>query len=255
MTACYPSDLARKIVLAFSTSSTRLRPITAGAVLIGAVLAAQTAQAAVAAETCDAAKRNRNGQPECIRDRQGERPHRGRQPQRLGDRGQRHRRPNRSVGNRARSERLGHQPFVQPQHLIGRFHLSTTTDDRSTFAHGLASGGGMTATWTALENPIVTPVFGMTVAALVDNWVLVSGTIPATGIPLEMMEDASLPTNGPGTQPGNANFVLSEFQVSATAVPVPVPVALPLMAGGLRRRVCWARAAAADAPLAACTLD
>jgi hypothetical protein len=138
------------------------------------------------------------------------------------------------------------QNFFQGKHLLGRFRLSTTTDDRSTFADGLQNGGDVTATWTVLAAPTVTSIAGMVFTTLVDNSVLVSGTIPATaiyelsynvalsgvtGIRLEVMEDASLPTNGPGTEPGNGNLVLTEITVSATAVPV--PAALPLLAGGL----------------------
>ena len=37
-----------------------------------------------------------------------------------------------------------------PQHTLGRFRLSVTTDNRNTFADGLANGGDVTANWTVL---------------------------------------------------------------------------------------------------------
>ncbi len=135
------------------------------------------------------------------------------------------------------------QSFTGPAfHLIGRFRLSTTTDDRSTFADGLTSGGDVTANWTVLTAPA-----GMTFTTLEDNSVLVGGTTPATatydvsyagaysnitGIRLEVLEDASLPFNGPGRQPVNGNFVLTEITLNPSTV-VPAPLALPLLAAGI----------------------
>lgn len=43
-----------------------------------------------------------------------------------------------------------------------------------------------------------------------------------------MLENASLPTSGPGTK-YNGNFVLTELTLNAGMVPVPVPVAFPLL--------------------------
>ena len=136
---------------------------------------------------------------------------------------------------------------IQPQHLIGRFRLSTTTDDRSLFADGLTSGGDITATWSVLNNPTVAAVAGLTFATLGDNSVLVNGTGPSeatytvsysglalsgvTGLRLEVLADASLPSSGPGLQ-GNGNFVLTEFEAS-TAAGVPEPASLALLAFGL----------------------
>ena len=132
------------------------------------------------------------------------------------------------------------QNFTGPAfHLIGRFRLSTTTDDRSTFADGLASGGDVTANWTVLTAPVVSGPAGMTFTTLGDNSVLVGGSTPATGtydvsytgaysnvtgVRLEVLEDASLPFNGPGRQPVNGNFVLTEITLNPTTV-VPAPPA------------------------------
>jgi hypothetical protein len=69
---------------------------------------------------------------------------------------------------------------VQPQHLIGRFHLSTTTHDRSTFADDLANGDDVTAARTVLAAQTITGIAGMVFTPLGDNSVLVGGTIPAT---------------------------------------------------------------------------
>lgn len=114
------------------------------------------------------------------------------------------------------------------QHLLGRFRLSITTDDRSTFADGLDSGGDVTANWTVLTTPQVSSVPGMTFTVQPDNSILVGGTIPntatyeidyngsfsgVTGVRLEVMEHPSLPFNGPGTQPAAGNLVLTELEM------------------------------------------
>lgn len=129
------------------------------------------------------------------------------------------------------------QNFPSPAfHLIGRFRLSTTTDDRSAFADGLATGGDVTANWIVLTAPAVSGPAGMTFTTLGDNSVLVGGPVPATGtydisytgayanvtgIRLEVMEHPSLPHDGPGLQPTNGNFVLTELVVNdSTVVPL-----------------------------------
>jgi hypothetical protein len=53
-----------------------------------------------------------------------------------------------------------------------------------------------------------------------------------TGIRLEVLEDASLPFNGPGTQSINGNFVLTEITLNPSTV-VPAPPALPMLAAGI----------------------
>jgi hypothetical protein len=122
-----------------------------------------------------------------------------------------------------------------PRHLLGRFRFSRTTDDRSLFADGLATGGDVTANWVVLTNPVVTGPAGMTFTTLGDNSVLVSGSVPntgtytvsystslvdVTGFRLEALEDPSLPGgNGPGLNPTNGNFVLTELRVSSVPEP------------------------------------
>lgn len=130
-----------------------------------------------------------------------------------------------------------------PNHTLGRFRISVTTDDRAQFADGLASGGDVTANWSAL-----TPVFfaadAATLSLLSDGSILANSFFAAndhyrvvaetaltgiTGVRLEALEDPSLPTNGPGWQSQNGNFVLSEFEFSITPIPEPSMVVL----GGL----------------------
>ena len=95
---------------------------------------------------------------------------------------------------------------------------------------------------------------GQTLTEQPDFSLLASGTNPSTdtltltaptsltgitGIRLEMLPDASLPSNGPGRAP-NGNFVVSELTVSITAVPEPGDYAavagLALAAFGAWRR-------------------
>lgn len=141
-----------------------------------------------------------------------------------------------------------------PSHNLGRFRLSLTTDDRSTFADGLESGGDVTANWTVLHLASFSSANGQTLTEQPDFSLLASGTNPSTdtltltaptsltgitGIRLEMLPDASLPSNGPGRAP-NGNFVVSELTVSITAVPEPGDYAavagLALVAFGAWRR-------------------
>jgi hypothetical protein len=114
------------------------------------------------------------------------------------------------------------------QHTLGRFRLSFTTDDRSTFADGLESGGDVTANWVVLDPIIFTSQNGATLTEQPDMSILASGFNPATdtytvttsttltgitGIRLEVLADPSLPFNGPGRRPDNGNFVLTEMAV------------------------------------------
>jgi hypothetical protein len=142
-----------------------------------------------------------------------------------------------------------------PNHNLGRFRLSLTTDDRSTFADGLESGGDVTANWTVLHLASFSSANGQTLTEQPDFSLLASGTNPSTdtltltaatsltgitGIRLEMLPDLSLPSNGPGRAGSNGNFVLSEFTVGITAVPEPADHAavagLALVAFGTWRR-------------------
>jgi hypothetical protein len=86
-----------------------------------------------------------------------------------------------------------------------------------------------------------TSLNGTSLSRLGDNSILAGGTAPLTdtytitaattltgitGIRLEVLQDPSLPFNGPGREPPNGNFILSEFQVSIAQVPEPGSAAL-----------------------------
>jgi hypothetical protein len=131
---------------------------------------------------------------------------------------------------------LNGPPTLPPQHLLGRFRLSVTTDPRDTFADGLPTGGDVTADWTVLDPITVASTNGATFTKLGDFSILAGGPTPdtdiytvtastalggVTGIRLEMLQDASLPFNGPGRQPTNGNFVLTDLAVDAAPVPEP----------------------------------
>lgn len=130
--------------------------------------------------------------------------------------------------------------------LIGSFRLSATTDSRATFADGQVSGGDVTANWTVLTPFSALSSDGGVLNVLGDGAILASGAMPAsttytisaltnlqniTGFRLEVLEDASLPKEGPGLQATYGNFVLTEFAVTAT--PVPEPAMWLTMALGL----------------------
>ncbi len=133
------------------------------------------------------------------------------------------------------------QTFVG--HNVGRFRWSATTDDRSNFADGLQSGGDVTANWTVLTPVSVAQPVSMSSSILGDGSVLMSGTpvlgkytvnlnlglSNVTGLRLEVLDDPSLPTNGPGMYSTNGNFVLTEVNVQA----VPEPATLVGVAAGL----------------------
>jgi len=132
--------------------------------------------------------------------------------------------------------------FLSGLHQVGRFRISTTTDDRSTFADGLVTGGDVTANWTVLMPTSVTAgsmnstilgdgsILMANADGLTDYEVLFNAPVSGvTGFRLEVMEDASLPTGGPGMHPTNGNFVVTEFEVHA----VPEPTTLSVLVGGL----------------------
>jgi hypothetical protein len=139
-----------------------------------------------------------------------------------------------------------HQLHSNPGHNIGRFRISLTTDLRSEFADGLATGGDVTANWVILHPLTATSTGGATLSVLSDDSILASGTNPATsvytvtaltplvgvtGFRLEVLEHASLPHLGPGRFPQHGNFTLTEFQVAAQAA-VPEPSSLTLLGLG-----------------------
>ncbi|MBL8177851.1 MAG: hypothetical protein JNK48_24445 [Bryobacterales bacterium] len=139
------------------------------------------------------------------------------------------------------------QLYDSSQHTVGRFRISVTTDARAGFADGLQSGGDVTAAWTVLTPVSAAATNGPALTILGDGSVLASGTNPAnsvytvvaptaltgiTGVRLEVLEDASLPGSGPGRQPANGNFVLTEFEVSVDAA-VPEPGTFAAALGAL----------------------
>ena len=129
---------------------------------------------------------------------------------------------------------------------LGKFKLSATTDDRDTFADGLAVGGDVDANWVALHPTSVETLSGDTFNILPDGTILFSGGTPLanldtytvtaltqlqgiTGFRLDVLSDGTLPGGGPGLH-SDGNFVLSEFGV--TALPVPEPATLVLLVLG-----------------------
>ncbi|HWQ92460.1 MAG TPA: proprotein convertase P-domain-containing protein, partial [Clostridia bacterium] len=107
---------------------------------------------------------------------------------------------------------------------LGRFRISVTTDDRSTFADGQSRSGDVGANWTVLEPISQISANGATLTRLPDNSILASGAAPdldvytvlaktpltnITGVRLEVLTDPSLPSGGPGREPNNGNFVLT----------------------------------------------
>jgi hypothetical protein len=139
-----------------------------------------------------------------------------------------------------------HHLFNSPgQHNIGRFRLSATTDSRAEFADGLSTGGDVKANWTVLDPLSATSTGGTVLNRLDDYSVLATGINPTisvytvtaqafltgiTGFRLEVLEDPSLPNHGPGRST-SANFVLTEFQVEATALAVPEPSTRAMVVG------------------------
>ena len=118
-------------------------------------------------------------------------------------------------------------------HTLGSFRYSYTTDDRSTFADGLNSGGDITANWVQITPLSATATNGVTLAIQGDNSVLSGGADPnrttttvtanlgpiasgITGFRLEALENGALPSSGPG-RAGNGNWVARELDVSAFA--------------------------------------
>jgi hypothetical protein len=67
------------------------------------------------------------------------------------------------------------QLFTSAGHNLGRFRLSATTDARSAFADGLASGGDVTAAWTVLAPLSANSTNGATLTILGDNSILAGG--------------------------------------------------------------------------------
>ncbi|MHC4696266.1 MAG: CARDB domain-containing protein, partial [Planctomycetota bacterium] len=118
-----------------------------------------------------------------------------------------------------------------PDHALGKFRLSATTDSRDEFADGLGTGGDVTANWTELSPILATSSSGIPLSIRPDNSILADETwgdpvtdeyrvvastdlTGITGFRLEALTDASLPLTGPGLPDVNGNFVLTEIQVA-----------------------------------------
>jgi len=123
-------------------------------------------------------------------------------------------------------------------HAIGRFRLSVTTSDRTSFADGndgatTPGNVGPEGIWSVLMPTIVCGLDDVAMAIADDGSVLVTPNsfIPMvytviaetpltgiTGIRLEALNDSSLPFEGPGLQVSNGNFVLTEFEAYSASL-------------------------------------
>ncbi len=134
-------------------------------------------------------------------------------------------------------------------HNLGRFRLSVTTDDRSTFADGLSTGGDVTANWTVLDPISFSAANGTILTKLDDGSILASGPNPdtevytvaarttltrITGIRLEAIPHPSLSHGGPGRSSFAGNFVLTEFGVSISLDTIPLTASIHRAV-----QVCW----------------
>ena len=147
------------------------------------------------------------------------------------------------------------QTYAGAGHTLGRFRLSITTDDRSKFADGLASGGDVGARWLVLNPQQMQSANGTTLTELPDHSILASGASPdtdiytisarttltdITGIRLEALQHESLPSHGPGrhgTTLGSGNFVLTELLLEAA--PLPVVPSIPVHTRSSETEICW----------------
>jgi PEP-CTERM motif-containing protein len=128
------------------------------------------------------------------------------------------------------------------QHTLGDFELSYTTDAR---VGGFSDTG---VTWTPLTLLTATATNGAILSISNVNEVTASGTNPQTsvytitaqtfatgitGFRLGTLLDPAFFGNGPGRQPTNGNFVLTELQVDAVNAVVPEPATMGLVLVGL----------------------
>jgi hypothetical protein len=119
------------------------------------------------------------------------------------------------------------------EHAIGRVRLAYTTRPRTEFADGndgTQSPGdvGSPSVWTVPRVQTAVASNGATLSIQADQSILaedldstdavytVTATVPGggiTGFRIEVLNDPSLPFNGPGLQDTNGNFVLNELEV------------------------------------------
>ncbi len=121
------------------------------------------------------------------------------------------------------------------EHALGKFRLSVTTSNRSTFADGnegttTPGNVGASGIWTVLQPRRQCATSGATMTIGGDSSILVQDLnstdalyvveadttlVGITGVRLEVLEDGVLPQTGPGLQNSNGNFVLADFTVRA----------------------------------------
>jgi hypothetical protein len=126
--------------------------------------------------------------------------------------------------------------LVPPDHLLGAFSLGYTT----------AAGPNLSSPYNPFTITGASSLNGTTLSPLASDGLLASGTLPSTdvytisltensanpitGIFLKVLYDPSLPFSGPGRQPSNGNFVVTELTADAVAaVPEPSTWAMLLL--------------------------
>lgn len=140
------------------------------------------------------------------------------------------------AGNTTFEVELSFQHFPAPPanwSPLGRFRLSATTDPREAFANGVATDADLPANWIVLD-PISVGALGAVLRELDDHSILTvsnsswqdvytitfkSPVTAITGFRLEALEDPSLPHSGPGVEPVDGSFCLSEFIVRSDTAP------------------------------------
>lgn len=144
---------------------------------------------------------------------------------------------------------LRHASTLPSPYNLGRFRIAVTSADRSMFADGLANGGnlGPSTIWSIATVVSAASTGTTTLAAQADRSILAAGAnsfntvytvrvrtplTRITGIRLETLTNASLPSNGPG-RADDGNFILTELGVDAYAAPIPAvsPVAFGALPG------------------------
>ena len=123
-------------------------------------------------------------------------------------------------------------------HTLGDFSLGYTTDTSPTLSSLQTLVPNQSASSTDASTTFTQQgggdwLVGGTSPAIATYTLLasISSTSAITGIFLDVFNNSTLPADGPGRQPVNGNFVVSEFALDATTTPL--PAALPLFATGL----------------------